>query len=350
MINLSVIKVKEFREKINSNKELQNFIKNILIVSGNHYNNGISKRAFYAVVYFLLGNKSFPVELRNELLRCMNEGTIEKTFLDRNNYEQRVYGFFSTRNKQTKKYVDIYYGDKLLNLGQGKKADVNGRGLSEKRLIFFRDEVLNLTLNEAILSLEKHLLGAIDDSEKQSKIKDFYNVRELIVSLSEHFSLEDYMDYSTQKKDEYEINNNLKLSELEKEMLIQARRGQGRFRAAVLQRNGFCPFTGIDDPHLLIASHIKPWKMSSNDEKLDPNNGFALTPTYDRLFDKGYISFCDDKTLLISSKLESKYQNSLNLKATQQITDLKISDKCREYLKYHREYVFILNNSILSLI
>ena len=76
--------------------------------------------------------------------------------------------------------------------------------------------------------------------------------------------------------------------------LRKSSRGQGRFRADVLKLEGSCRLTGISDPSLLIASHIKPWRNCSPTEKLDANNGLALTPNADRLFDHGLISFSDE--------------------------------------------------------
>jgi transposase len=50
----------------------------------------------------------------------------------------------------------------------------------------------------------------------------------------------------------------------------------------------------------LRASHIRPWRDSDNEARLDGENGLLLTPTIDHLFDRGFISFEDDGRLLIS--------------------------------------------------
>ena len=62
----------------------------------------------------------------------------------------------------------------------------------------------------------------------------------------------------------------------------------------------------------MIASHIVPWKDSSDQERRDVNNGILLSPTYDALFDKHLISFDDTGSIIISSKIkklgwETKY-------------------------------------------
>ncbi|MDP3521846.1 MAG: HNH endonuclease [Hydrogenophaga sp.] len=80
----------------------------------------------------------------------------------------------------------------------------------------------------------------------------------------------------------------------QREAFIQARIGQGRFRADVTRlwgRGEVCALTGIALPELLIASHIKPWRDSSNEERLDPANGLLLATHADKLFDRHLLSF-----------------------------------------------------------
>lgn len=96
----------------------------------------------------------------------------------------------------------------------------------------------------------------------------------------------------------------------------------------------------IRDEALLVASHIKPWKDSDDEEKVDPNNGFIFTPTYDRLFDKGLISFEDDGKLLVSDELDCSVITALELKAGVVLTELNITEACKEYLEYHRTHIF----------
>lgn len=140
--------------------------------------------------------------------------------------------------------------------------------------------------------------------------------------------------------EEIKINEDIELSETEKKAIIQARRGQGKYRKELLEEVAFCPFTMVDDLHLLIASHIKPWKKSSNQERVDCKNGFIFTPTYDKLFDKGFISFTDDKKLIISPWLSCANIKRLNLKEGLVIEYLPTIDTARkQYLEYHRKNI-----------
>jgi hypothetical protein len=119
---------------------------------------------------------------------------------------------------------------------------------------------------------------------------------------------------------------------------IKTRIGQNFFRKSLLKDLKICPFTSISNKNLLIASHIKPWSDSDNIERLDVKNGFMFTPTYDLLFDNGYISFKNNKSLIISEILDKKTIRSLNLIANSEITFLQ-TDGRELYLEYHRDCI-----------
>ena len=80
------------------------------------------------------------------------------------------------------------------------------------------------------------------------------------------------------------------------------------------------------------------WSLSISKEKLDPKNGLIFTPTYDKLFNDGFISFEDDGTILISPWLSPLTIKKLGLIPRKKYD---IPAKGREnYLKYHRENIF----------
>lgn len=135
-----------------------------------------------------------------------------------------------------------------------------------------------------------------------------------------------------------DINSNTSLQETVKDTLIKARVGQGKFRDDLLNEYCQCYVTQVTEPKLLIASHIKPWSVSDNKERLDVNNGLLLTPTFDRLFDQGLITFVKQDKILVSKLLDK-----------QTVSKLKISEyepfiinyqKRKKYLDYHNEYIF----------
>lgn len=128
------------------------------------------------------------------------------------------------------------------------------------------------------------------------------------------------------------------ISTTQKQQLIMARVGQGDFRINVQKIESKCRITGLTDKRLLIASHIKPWKVSSNKERLDGHNGLLLSPHIDKLFDKGWISFSDQGGLLVSKE---KIQPILNIWSID--TNMLVgtfTDQQKVYLEYHRTNIF----------
>lgn len=128
----------------------------------------------------------------------------------------------------------------------------------------------------------------------------------------------------------------------------QSRKGQGKYRKGVLSVCKKCPITQIKEERLLIASHIRPWRSSTDEQKIDKYNGFALSPLFDSLFDKGFITFTDNKEILFSQCIPDETWeivrkctgSSTPIANGDVIKDLPLGDKRKEYLKYHREHVY----------
>lgn len=97
-----------------------------------------------------------------------------------------------------------------------------------------------------------------------------------------------------------------------------------------------CMLEGLDHP-VLIASHIKPYKVSREEEEFDVNNGLLLSKNLDSLFDLGYITFNTDGTILSSKVLSEDMKGYLS---KFKLNHHFINEKRMEYMKYHRDYVF----------
>lgn len=131
------------------------------------------------------------------------------------------------------------------------------------------------------------------------------------------------------------------LSATVKEQLIKSRKGQGDFRKNVQLFEKSCRLTGVATPHLLIASHIKPWRScGTSDERLDGNNGLLLTPNADLLFDRGFLGFHDDGSLIVSPRLETGDLVGLGLHQVKTSQGAFRSGQL-PYLDYHRRNVFL---------
>lgn len=86
----------------------------------------------------------------------------------------------------------------------------------------------------------------------------------------------------------------------DRQEIIRARRGQGLFKQRVMRIEKCCRITGVDNISHLLASHFKPWRDSSNNERLNGENRLLLTPSIDHLFDRGFIGFENSGKLIIS--------------------------------------------------
>ncbi len=125
----------------------------------------------------------------------------------------------------------------------------------------------------------------------------------------------------------------------EAERLVVQRVGQGLFRAALLDYwQERCCVSGLAVPELLRASHIKPWAIcDSDDERLDVFNGLLLAPHLDALFDGGWISFGDDGSMIVSSRLPDEARAILNLAGQSNLNGITAAH--RKHLSFHREHV-----------
>ncbi|MDQ0896314.1 MULTISPECIES: HNH endonuclease [unclassified Paenibacillus] len=121
----------------------------------------------------------------------------------------------------------------------------------------------------------------------------------------------------------------------EREQIIRSRIGQSLFRDRLLKQRQRCDLCPVSNLNVLTASHIKEWSCcESNFERLDPENGLLLCPNHDRLFDRKLISFEDDGTIIISTKLTEDDQKFLNIDRYRRID---LSGRKRVYMALHRQ-------------
>jgi len=145
----------------------------------------------------------------------------------------------------------------------------------------------------------------------------------------------DYADIVAEVREDYLINDT------EKEAIIKSRIGQGLYRQKSINLWETCCITGFSEQKVLIASHIKPWKFSDNQERIDPYNSLLLVPTLDKLFDKGFVTFSRKGNIILSDKIEPlEWQK---IKVNSDLTLRFVPEETKKYLEYHNEYVFELN-------
>lgn len=144
-----------------------------------------------------------------------------------------------------------------------------------------------------------------------------------------------FTDFTRMAEQQYAAKNYGKKKDIKSK---RTRDGQEKYRQNLFEQFLHCPFTQIDDVKLLVASHIKPWSVCNKAEKTDINNGLMLSPLFDKLFDRGYITFKDNGDLIISDWLSPANQQRVNF--TYNKEDLHLTDKRKAFLEYHRNNVF----------
>lgn len=149
-------------------------------------------------------------------------------------------------------------------------------------------------------------------------------------------NLKDYADFD-ENSPLLEIVRNPEIPATTKLDQLLVRVGQQRFRREVLAN--FDDRCAVTHSSLLIrASHIKPWRVCSDEERLDSNNGLALSPVYDSAFDLGLITFSADGRIMVSSKLLADAQ-ALGISGDERLAILLEGNAL--YLHWHRTHLYL---------
>lgn len=131
------------------------------------------------------------------------------------------------------------------------------------------------------------------------------------------------------------VQDDASIPETQRLQLAKARLGQGFFRKQVILLDGACRVTGVSDTHLLIASHIKPWREASNGERLSGHNGMLLSPHVDALFDEQWITFEDDGQMRVHPALARNVLDRWAIDPDKRVE--RFRSEQAHYLARHRE-------------
>jgi putative restriction endonuclease len=133
-----------------------------------------------------------------------------------------------------------------------------------------------------------------------------------------------------------------------------ARVGQHIFASDVLRNCGHrCVFCGLQPSafggrRMLLAGHIKPWRVCANRERLDVRNGLAACPAHDVAFDTGLLSVDVDLQVRVapallaavaSDEMARHFYGSPPLRE-QLLLPAGAQVPKAEYLEWHRAHVF----------
>lgn len=100
--------------------------------------------------------------------------------------------------------------------------------------------------------------------------------------------------------------------------------------------NGICVLEKIAYP-VLIASHIKPYRVCNKEEEFDMNNGLLLSKNLDSLFDLGYITFDNNGNIIASKELDITVKKAVT---KYHLDDVIFNSERKRYMEYHRNNIF----------
>jgi len=102
-----------------------------------------------------------------------------------------------------------------------------------------------------------------------------------------------------------------------------------------------CRVTKVENPIHLVASHCKPWRDSTNEERLNGENGMLLTPSIDHLFDRGFIGFEDSGALIISPVAHRPSLQRMGIDTENVVNVGSFTEGQRAFLDFHRNSVLL---------
>ncbi|WP_277584427.1 HNH endonuclease [Psychrobacillus antarcticus] len=128
------------------------------------------------------------------------------------------------------------------------------------------------------------------------------------------------------------------IAEMESEAKLMIRKGQEKFKKELLPLwENKCALCDIELPILLQASHSKPWKDSTHNERVDPYNGLLLCRNHDALYYKGYIAFDGQGRLHISSSIPEDDYLIYNIYPKKKVAR---HEEHKPYFKWHLKNIF----------
>jgi putative restriction endonuclease len=146
---------------------------------------------------------------------------------------------------------------------------------------------------------------------------------------------------SWESKIEQVVIGDASIPETQRLAIVRARKGQGLFKERVGKIESRCRITGVENSVHLVASHCKPWRDSSNEERLNGENGLLLTPSIDHLFDRGFIGFENNGTLIISPVAHRPSLQRMGIDTRKVINVGAFSTGQKQFLDFHRSAVLL---------
>lgn len=193
--------------------------------------------------------------------------------------------------------------------------------------------------------------GSFDETLKAKGIVGLTNASKLDAQIWQEFNNRwDELAFESERLiEQFQNKNNAAEIEnfpagKEKIVTVRQRVNQNFFRRAVLASyKNSCCITGLNNPELLIASHIKPYAVSNETEKTNPRNGLCLNALHDKAFDKGFITVKPNFEIVISADIRDIYDGAAVEKFFKCYKKISVPEKfapAEEFLIYHNEFIF----------
>lgn len=132
----------------------------------------------------------------------------------------------------------------------------------------------------------------------------------------------------------------------ERDAIVKVRVNQSFFRKAVIASYDFkCCVTHLAIPELLVAGHIIPWSVDS-EQRTNPSNGLCLNALHDKAYDRGLMTITPDYKIKFSEELFSRLAKTdiENLFIPYYDKTIRLPQKfhpIREFLEYHSQHIFL---------
>lgn len=262
--------------------------------------------------------------------------------------------------KEEEKHFRNWLGTSLEQKHQDIQINISYSGNNRYSGVLLQDEFENIWIGHKGSGTSKKAgnINFLDDPEfSKYKEKVYYGkkTRNLLVigKVGSYKFIEDIAEFAytihlyrvglktESSEHDFDFKKLIENAKTEEKRELLIRIGQDKYRKGLLEIwQNACSVTGCQIPEMLNASHAKPWKDCEIHEKLDLHNGLLLTPNLDRAFDRGFISFKDDGSIIISKKIKKDDEVLKKLGISNSMKISKVREGHRVYLKYHRENIF----------
>ncbi|HEY4537208.1 MAG TPA: HNH endonuclease [Erysipelothrix sp.] len=196
----------------------------------------------------------------------------------------------------------------------------------------------NYVVKFTIIADERIHRAWLYDLKKGRKINSMYQPESWTLFLAGKLDVYDSEAFLSEEVSDVSDNEGF-YGRHEKTVKTTARLTQFKFRERLLkERNGKCELCDVTNPKVLVASHIIPWSIATDNQKIDIDNGLLLCGNHDKLFDQGFITFDHDGEIMISNQVHIEEYAALNIYPKLKIT---LTEQQKVYMTYHRERIFL---------